>query len=108
MPGRGPQRPAVLVSLSVNLSSASLREDQRSKSTLPVTASSGKTARRNIGRFCKSLERISHSERSENRNQTGQPRMQWTNLFRPVMTQKDGDPHEVDYTRVGFETLHFL
>jgi len=25
-----------------------------------------------------------------------------------AMTQRDSEPHEVDYTRVGFETLHFL
>ena len=25
-----------------------------------------------------------------------------------AMTQRDGEPHKVDYTRLGFETLHFL
>ena len=25
-----------------------------------------------------------------------------------AMTQRDGEPQESDYTRVGFETLHFL
>ena len=25
-----------------------------------------------------------------------------------AMTERDGEPHKVDYTRVGFETLHFL
>ena len=25
-----------------------------------------------------------------------------------AMTQRDGEPHKVDYTRVGFETLYFL
>ena len=25
-----------------------------------------------------------------------------------AMTQRDGEPHKVDYTRLGFETLYFL
>ena len=53
MPGRGPQGRSVLV--TVNLSSASLREDLNPRRQ----ESSGKTSRSNRGRFCESLERIS-------------------------------------------------
>jgi len=97
MPGRGPQDRAVVV--SVKLSSASLREDLNP----PRQEGSGKTSRSNSSRFCESLERI-----SQRGSKTTQPRMQWTDLIRAAMTQKDGDPHKIDYTRVGFETLHFL
>ena len=97
MPGRGPQGRAVIV--SVNLSSASLRKDRE----LHCQETMGKTSRSNRGRFCESFERV-----SQRGSKTTQPRMQWTDLIRPAMTQNDGDPHKVDYTRVGFETLHFL
>ena len=96
MPGRGPQGRAAI---AVNLSSASLREDL----ILRRPESSGKTSRPNRGGVCESLERI-----SQRGSKTTQPRMQWTDLIRPAMTQKDGDPHKVDYSRIRFETLHFL
>ena len=94
MPGPGPRGRAVVV--SVNLSSASLSEDLNPHRQ----ESSGKTSRSYRGRFCESLERI-----SQRGSKTTQPKMQWTDLIRPAMTQRDGDPHKIDYTRVEFETL---
>ena len=42
------------------------------------------------------------------RSNSTSPRKQWTDLIRAAMTQKDGDPHKIHYTRVIFETLNFL
>ena len=40
--------------------------------------------------------------------EAAQPGRKWTGLMRPAITQKDGDSHKIDYTRVGFETRSFF
>ena len=57
---------------------------------------------------CMSCESLGRIPQNLGGSKTTQPRMQWTDLIRPAMTQKDGDPNKIDYTRVGFETLHLF
>ena len=40
--------------------------------------------------------------------EAAQPGRKWTGLMRPAITQKDGNPHKIDYTRVGFQTRSFF
>ena len=47
-----------------------------------------------------------NAEATSGCNKTGQHRQ--SPRTKAAMTQKDGEPHKVDYTRVGFETPHFL